>query len=397
MERRGRGKGASLAAYDGTLWGRLRKASTTNAAPTRSARSGAAALAPTSPLVDAAELSPRSKAIGSILGSSGASQSRLLGGSDLPNPFMRAEVGAAMSITLFHHPDAGENAWSSGRLLERLQKVGLRPDYCCVDEPGWEPAVARTRDMAIIAGGDGTVAKVATAVISTNVPIAILPTGTANNIARSLGAFGELDEVIRGLPNAVPRQVRIGQARGCWGTRVFLEAVGLGALVRSVEKLQHAKLNGLEKLKRGRAAFCKKIATIKPVRAAVRVDEDLLDRRMLLVEVMKIGMIGPNLRLCPSIDPADEKLSLVYLPEDARDAMLAWLEAPEANGPPPLFQVRCRRIQFEADGEPLRLDDKTVEWDGSTVVLQPEPNVLTVLTPRGLHERSTRKSELGPR
>ena len=287
-----------------------------------------------------------------------------------------------MGVTLFHHPDAGPDAWSADRLLEGLRRGGFSASYCCVDEAGWEDALEHTRDLAIVAGGDGTVAKLVRAFQGDVVPIAILPTGSANNIARSLGAFASLDEVIRGLRNATNTGFRVGSARGCWGERQFVEAIGLGALARSVAELQDAKLDGLEKLQSGRAALRSAIANAQPVRAAVHLDGERLETPALLIEVMNIPMIGPNIRLCSDHDLADEMLSVVYLPIDGQEAMLTWLDGPEANGPAPVRTFRCRRVRIEAENEPLRFDDKTAEWDGSSVVLQREPNMVTVLVPR---------------
>ena len=42
-------------------------------------------------------------------------------------------------------------------------------------------------DLVAVAGGDGTVGEVAEALLGTDVPIAILPTGTANVVAREYG------------------------------------------------------------------------------------------------------------------------------------------------------------------------------------------------------------------
>ena len=54
-------------------------------------------------------------------------------------------------------------------------------------------------DAVIVAGGDGTVGKVAKRLAGTDVPLVVLPTGTANNIARSLGIGVDPHAVSSGL------------------------------------------------------------------------------------------------------------------------------------------------------------------------------------------------------
>ena len=61
----------------------------------------------------------------------------------------------------------------------------------------------RAADLIVAVGGDGTVASVAREVAGHDVPLAVLPVGTANNIAFSLGCDGPLDELIDHWPRAV--------------------------------------------------------------------------------------------------------------------------------------------------------------------------------------------------
>jgi diacylglycerol kinase (ATP) len=92
--------------------------------------------------------------------------------------------------------------------------------------------------VVLVAGGDGTVAKVARCLVDRDaahrIPIAILPVGTANNIARSLGIEGEVGGLLSGLSNAKTRYLDVGLARGPWGERNFLEAVGCGSIAEAI-------------------------------------------------------------------------------------------------------------------------------------------------------------------
>lgn len=288
-----------------------------------------------------------------------------------------------MGVTLFHQPEAGETAWSPEHLLEALAGAGLEARYQSTAEEGWQEAFARTRDLAIAAGGDGTAARVAAALPDRAVLLAFLPLGSANNIARSLGYDDrDLGRLIAGLADPVETALRVGEARGRWGQRRFVESIGLGALARSTSGLQDASLDGEEKRRAGRAELARVVAEIGPVRVFVCADGHHVAEGALLVEVMNIPMIGPNLSLGTSVSPGDHHLHVVWLPEARRAEMIAWLADPEGGGPPPLESRRARAIDIDAHDESLRIDDKTVAWDGHRLSLRLEDEPLRVLVPR---------------
>ena len=59
--------------------------------------------------------------------------------------------------------------------------------YQSCKEKKWKKVLKKPCDIVAVAGGDGTVGKVARELIEKRIPIAVLPLGTANNIAKSLG------------------------------------------------------------------------------------------------------------------------------------------------------------------------------------------------------------------
>src|SRR5215510_9263533 len=95
-------------------------------------------------------------------------------------------------VTLIHNPKAGDdNQPTAGQLQALINEAGYKVCYQSVQEDDWEEALHRSADIIAVAGGDGTVTKVAKRLIGENMPIAVLPMGTANNISRSLGIAGQ--------------------------------------------------------------------------------------------------------------------------------------------------------------------------------------------------------------
>ena len=94
-----------------------------------------------------------------------------------------------------------------------------------------------------MAGGDGTVGKVARRLIGSPTPIAILPLGTANNIANTLDVTGKsLKELIRSWKTARCINFDAGVAKGPWGTESFVEGFGVGLFAETMTRLDGSKI-----------------------------------------------------------------------------------------------------------------------------------------------------------
>src|SRR5262245_14210951 len=98
-----------------------------------------------------------------------------------------------MKVTLIYNPTAGDDDArpTSGQLAALIREAGHQVRTQPTDEKGWSKALRKKAGLVAVAGGDGTVGKVARRLVDSGCPIAVLPMGTANNIARSLGIHGQ--------------------------------------------------------------------------------------------------------------------------------------------------------------------------------------------------------------
>lgn len=76
----------------------------------------------------------------------------------------------------------------------------------------------------VVAGGDGTVEGVAVGLLGTRVPLGIIPVGTYNNFARSLGVPEDWETACQGICKGVTRSVAVAYCNG----EPFFECVGCG-------------------------------------------------------------------------------------------------------------------------------------------------------------------------
>lgn len=239
-------------------------------------------------------------------------------------------------------------------------------------------------EMAIAAGGDGTVASVATEIPDRSVPIAILPMGGSNNVARALGIRQSVEAVIAGLDNAREKKLTVGSVTGPFGHKGFLEAVGLGALNQSIELVDESPDTPEEKRENGRAAFRETLRTAAPIACAVDIDGRRFDGSWLLVEILNIGAIGPRLPFAPRADTQDRLLDILLVGEADRDAMVGWAE--HFSGPPPARLETGCVVTLQASGLCPRIDDRPVDMPDNawTVEIRLDDEPVTILVPGGM-------------
>src|SRR5437773_2629796 len=135
-----------------------------------------------------------------------------------------------MRILLVHNPKAGSEEHEGEDFIKALKKSGHKAIYQSAKKKGIGKALKKNFDLILVAGGDGTVTKVARRLVAmkSEIPLAVLPVGTANNFARSLGFCLSEKELIEQLNDGKCDTFDAGLARGPWGKRYFFEGAGAG-------------------------------------------------------------------------------------------------------------------------------------------------------------------------
>jgi len=245
----------------------------------------------------------------------------------------------------------------------------------------WKKAVDSARDLVVAAGGDGTVAKVFTQIQGRDVPVAVLPIGTANNIARSLGLIGDARELVAGWDLDHPDPFDIGVARRVGGSkrRSFVETCGGGLFVSVIERgpqevEQGGALVGGE-IDRALTLFRGIVEEASPVHWDVEVDGMDLSGDYLAVEAMNIRLTGPGIPLAPDSDPGDGFLDIALVTAEDRSGLLEYIDrrlAHEEHAPPEVQVVRGSRAVIRADKAGIRIDDD-LEKEGRSFELLVRP------------------------
>jgi diacylglycerol kinase (ATP) len=277
-----------------------------------------------------------------------------------------------MRITLLHNPSAGSGSPTRAELESWLTELGHEVRYASADDGDPAAVLSRPADLAVAAGGDGTAAIVMRELAGRDIPVAILPLGTANNIARSLGVCGSPRELIRQLPSARSRVVDVPSVSGPWGTARFIESAGLGLfapVLRDAQIEEHAGGvdTGQLDLRSGRGDRMRRVlARYQAARRTLEVDGVAVSEDCLLVAAFNTPCIGPRLRLAPDADPGDGLLDLLLITERERKALADYLAAID-DDPSPRFPVptlKCRQVIIQWDARSGHVDDQP--WPGSS-------------------------------
>ncbi|UCD36204.1 MAG: diacylglycerol kinase family lipid kinase [Nitrospiraceae bacterium] len=140
----------------------------------------------------------------------------------------------SIKASLIINPVAGNRASLSINTIEDLLRGrGVDVNTFITQKRGDACAFAKEApplDIILAAGGDGTVNEVINGMLASgdkrqaDVPLAILPLGTVNVLAKELGIPGDLDEAISRVLNGSLQRVSLGNING----RYFMLMAGIG-------------------------------------------------------------------------------------------------------------------------------------------------------------------------
>ncbi|MYZ48185.1 diacylglycerol/lipid kinase family protein [Propylenella binzhouense] len=147
------------------------------------------------------------------------------------------------SVALVVNEKAGATAGISRRDLAALfREAGFAPRIMEGADAAECLAAARSAgaDAIAVLGGDGTVSHAAQALAGTGIPLAILPGGTANLLARDIGMPLDLASAVAALAAAVPLAIDLGEVNG----RIFVSkcTIGLAATFSEIRRRLKARI-----------------------------------------------------------------------------------------------------------------------------------------------------------
>lgn len=284
----------------------------------------------------------------------------------------------------------GRGAEAAQRAVARLEQLGADVHVYAGDSVDDTrrlavEAVASGPRALVVVGGDGTLSSVLDAVVGSGVPIALVPAGTGNDLARALGLpFEASDAAAEAAALAVhgtPRAIDVGEVESAAGTRRFLTVAALGFDAHVSERTNRLRWP------RGRAryylALVIELARLRPMPFEYGLDGAApRPAPGTLIAVGSTRSYGGGMPVCPAALPDDGLLDVTHVGPLGR-AKLARLFPLLLRGThvdrPEVATARVSVVEVDAPGLVVYADGERV--GSGRARIRVVPGALTVLVP----------------
>jgi diacylglycerol kinase (ATP) len=276
-------------------------------------------------------------------------------------------------LILLHNPLSGDEAHDRDSLEGLLAQAGHDVRYQSMEDDDWRTALDESFDLIVVAGGDGSVRKLFTAVHESSILALVLPVGSANNVARTIGL--DLESAAALLRDGEPlpqRRFDLWDVSSTWGTSPCVEAVGGGLFPEVLSDAEEAsgKPSGPANVDFGLQLLGETLADTAAHPWMLEIDGTRFEEELIGVEAMNIREIGANLTFAPDADSGDGVLDVVLVRPEDREALAAFvasrLRDDEATAPT-LTVHRGHHVVLEPPTEArLHVDDVLPAWDLTT-------------------------------
>lgn len=226
-----------------------------------------------------------------------------------------------MRVALIANPQSGRKRGlkAAGVALETMRQGGWEPELRLSEAPGDAQRQARLAaeagfDAVFVCGGDGSLSEAANGLAGTGTPLGVIPCGTGNDFARTVGISIDPARAAREALHGAPGPVDLLRVND--GALWALNVMGIGLDARVA-----ARVNRRVRWVGGMAAYLMALAAelvdyrLTPVR--VCVDGQEWEGRVLLLAVANAASYGAGIRISPLSRIDDGRLEVVavgYVP-----------------------------------------------------------------------------------
>jgi len=260
-------------------------------------------------------------------------------------------------VVLLANPASGSGP-DPDALARGLERRGAR--VARIDLADSARAAGLRPDRVVVAGGDGSLGPAAEAAAACGADLAVIPAGTANDLATSLGLPGDEEAAIALATELEPRRTEIDLARA--DGRPFLNAVSYGLAADAAEIADGLK-DRLGSVAYPAGALAAGLRG-DPFGVRVRVDGDpFWDGEAWQVIVAGTGAFGAGSGL-DAAEAGDRRLDVAVVPGGSRAALArraAGLRRGNLTEQDDVPHARGRVVEVQAGSAAANIDGELVD------------------------------------
>ena len=230
-------------------------------------------------------------------------------------------------------------------------------------------AVVKGYDAVFACGGDGTINEVARELVSTSTALGVIPGGSGNGFAKSLGLPEDIDSAIGLLKGFKTREIDVGVICG----KYFFSTAGCGFDARLSKRYNEGKVS---RKVRGIVPYyplaLSEFFRFKPRELTIQTDCQTIKVAPLILTAANTEQYGGGAVIAPGAQPDDGLLDLCIVPKTglmaARKLARRVLSGnvTDFNG---YTCVRTDRVEITGAGDSVvQADGEPFEWRGSITI-----------------------------
>ena len=302
-----------------------------------------------------------------------------------------ASDGALKHAQLIFNPASGrddeDNAARLAHVVSSLRAhgieahVGLKTSGKAAREQA-RKAVRSSQPLVVVAAGDGTIGDVASELIGSSTVLGIVPIGTMNNLARSLGVPLGIDDACALIGMGTTRHIDVGRviSNGSSQTEYFMESVGIGLSAIAAMSGQ-----AFEKRRWGmlpealRKFFEAKLGT-----TVVEMDGTVVEASTRTVTISNAPLMGNNMLAAPGAKMDDGFLDVQTYDRMGDAALVKHFLGAVSESPKPLKTYRARHVRITSEEPVLANFGTDLTRPRHVIEIEVVPKALSIIVGNGI-------------
>lgn len=296
----------------------------------------------------------------------------------------------AKRVKLVANPGAGDETKAAARIEQVtrfLLDLGVTVDVALAHPVEQAVSIAKKAvkkgyPTVIAMGGDGTISAVIRGIVGSDAQLGIIPAGTANDIAASLGIPEDLKEACALIASGHTRNLDLAQISTKKKKKfVFFMVTTVGLTTKLYPQLKDVPHGDFSKLKDAIATVIG--APLEPKIYLTLDDESKFDVRSMLVTITNTPVIAARNLVAPDASMEDGLLDIAVYPNFGKAELMAHfaLSANERQVPDGKIQrYRARKIKIKTDPK-LEIGAEGIRLGKGKAKIKVLPRALRVIAP----------------